>query len=196
MQENQEKYDENLKVLCQTKELQNLNKKWNQQLKRLIAEKDQQTQTILNAQSTNNELEHQLTSLKRVNLELETTVHSLEKLQIRRKPDSARSNQENTNQTLDLNDNNIRNTKQFEPVPQNKERLCGACGSEKHEIKDCESKRNIYITNVKRNQTIEHKLRKELEKYGEVQSTRVRQGDHGRKGHIGITSFATEFKQN
>ena len=131
MQENQEKYDENLKVLCQTKELQNLNKKWNQQLKRLIAEKDQQTQTILNAQSTNNELEHQLTSLKRVNLELETTVHSLEKLQIRRKPDSARSNQENTNQTLDLNDNNIRNTKQFEPVPQNKERLCGACGSEK-----------------------------------------------------------------
>ena len=192
MQENQEKYDENLKVLCQTKELQNLNKKWNQQLKRLIAEKDQQTQTILNAQSTNNELEHQLTSLKRVNLELETTVHSLEILQIRRKPDSARSNQENTNQTLDLNDNNIRNTKQFEPVPQNKERLCGACGSEKHEIKDCESKRNIYITNVKRNQTIEHKLRKELEKYGEVQSTRVRQDDHGRKGHIGMASFATE----
>ena len=53
--------------------MQNLNKEQNQQLKRLIAEKDQQTQTILNAQSTDNELEQQVTSLKRVNLELETT---------------------------------------------------------------------------------------------------------------------------
>ena len=42
MQENQEKYDENLKILCKAKkELQNLNKEQNQQLKRVIAEKDQ-----------------------------------------------------------------------------------------------------------------------------------------------------------
>ena len=42
MQENQEKYDENLKVLCKVKEeLQNLNKEHNQQLKRLLAENDQ-----------------------------------------------------------------------------------------------------------------------------------------------------------
>ena len=40
--------------------------------------------------------------------------------------------------------------------------------NEKHEIKDCESKRNIYIIDLERNQIIEHKLRKELEKYGEV----------------------------
>ena len=64
MQENQEKYDENLKVLCKTKEeLQNLNKKQNQQLKKLIAEKNQQNQTILNGQSTSNEVEQQVTSL-------------------------------------------------------------------------------------------------------------------------------------
>ena len=44
MQENQEKYDENLKLLCKAKEeLQNLNKEQNQQLKRSIAEKNQQT---------------------------------------------------------------------------------------------------------------------------------------------------------
>ena len=36
----------------------------------------------------------------------------------------------------------------------------------KHEIKDCESKRNIYIIDLKRNQIIEHRLRKELGKYG------------------------------
>ena len=169
MPENQEEYDENLKILCKTKEeLQNLNKEQNQQLKRLIPEKDQQTQNILNAQSTNNKLEPQVTSLKRVNLELETTMDSLEKSQIRRKPDSARGNRENTSQTLDLNDNNNRNTKQLEPVPQNKERLCHTCGSEKHEVKDCESKRNIHIIDLKINQIIEHKLRKELEKYGEV----------------------------
>ena len=64
MQENQEKYDENLKVLCKTKEeLQSLNKKQNQQLKKLIAEKNQQNQTILNGQSTSNEVEQQVTSL-------------------------------------------------------------------------------------------------------------------------------------
>ena len=68
MRENQEKYEENLKILCKAKEeLRNLNKEQNQQLERLIAEKDQHTQTILNAQSTNNKLEQQLKSLKRVN---------------------------------------------------------------------------------------------------------------------------------
>ena len=115
-------------------------------------------QVILNAQSANNELEQQVKSLKGVNLELETTIHSLEKSQIRRKPESSRSARENIIQTLDINDNNLSNTKKFEPVPQNKEKLCHACGSEKHEIKDCESKKNIYITDLKRNQIIEHKL--------------------------------------
>ena len=48
MQENQEKHEENLKILCKAKEeLENLNKEQNQQLKRLIAEKDRNTQTIL-----------------------------------------------------------------------------------------------------------------------------------------------------
>ena len=140
MQENQEKHEENLKIFCKAKEeLENLNKEQNQQLKRLIAEKDRNTQTILIIQRTNNELEQQVTSLKRGNLDLKTTIHSLEKLQIRRKPESSTSTRENTSQTLDLNENNLSNTKQFEPVPQNKKELCHGCGSEKHEIKDFES---------------------------------------------------------
>ena len=193
MRENQEKCDQDLKILCKAKEeLQNQNKEQNQQLKRLLAEKDQHTKTILNAQSTNNELEQQVTSLKRVNLELETTIHSLENSQIRRKPESNRITRENTSQTLHIIDNNLSNTKQLDPVPQNKEKLCHACGSEKHEIKDCKSKRNIYIIDLKRNQIIEHKLRKELEKYGEVKSMRVRQDKHGRKGNIGMACLATE----
>ena len=77
-------------------------------------------------------------------------------------------------------------------MPQNKERLCHACGSEKLEIKDCESKRNIFIRDLKRNQIIEHKLRTELEKHGEVKSMRVRQDEHGRKGNIGMAYFGTE----
>ena len=87
MQENQEKYDEDLKILQKAKEkLQNQNKEQNQQLKRLLAEKDQHTKAILNTQSMNNKLEQQVTSIKRVFLELETTIHSLENSQIRRKP--------------------------------------------------------------------------------------------------------------
>ena len=115
-----------------------------------MQKKDQCTKAILNAQSTNNELEQQVTSLKRVNLELETTIHSLENSQIRRKPESNRITRENTSQT-DTNDNNLSNTKQLDPVQQNKGILCHACGSEKHEIKDCESKRNLYIIDLKRN---------------------------------------------
>ena len=97
MQENREKYDEDLKILCKAKEeLQNQNKEQNQQLKRLLAEKDQHTKTISNAQSTNNELEQEITSLKRVNLELETTIHYLENSKIRRKPEFNRIIREKT----------------------------------------------------------------------------------------------------
>ena len=52
--------------------------------------------------------------------------------------------------------------------------------------------RNIYIIDLKRNEIIEHKLRKEYEKYEEVKSMRVRQDKHERKGNIGMTCFATE----
>ena len=41
MRKNQEKYDEDLKILCKAKEeLQNQNKVQNQQLKRFLVEKD------------------------------------------------------------------------------------------------------------------------------------------------------------
>ena len=107
-----------MKILCKAKEeLQNLNEEQNQQLKRLLAEKDQDTQATLNAQSRNNELDQQVASLKRVNLEIETTIQSLEKLQISRKSESYRSTRKSTSQTLDLNDNNLSKTKQLEPVP-------------------------------------------------------------------------------
>ena len=88
-----------------------------------------------------------------------------------------------------MNGNNLSNIKHF--VPQNKEKLCHASGSQKYEIKDCESKRNIYI---KRNQIAERKLREELEKYEEVKSMRPRQDKHGRKDNIGIACLATEEK--
>ena len=69
MRESQEKYDEDLKIRCKDKEeFQNLNKGQNQQLNRLLPEKDQHTKTILNAQSTNNELEQEVTSLKKSQL--------------------------------------------------------------------------------------------------------------------------------
>ena len=73
MQENQDKYDQDLKILHKVKEeLQNQNKEQNQLLKRLLTEKDQYTETILNTQSINNELEQQATLLnKRGNLELD-----------------------------------------------------------------------------------------------------------------------------
>ena len=80
----------------------------------------------------------------------------------------------------------------METVPENEENLYRACGSEKHKIKYYKSKRNIYITDLKRNQIIKHKLRKKLEKYGEVNIMRVRQDKHGKKGNIAMACLATE----
>ena len=95
MRENQEQYEENLKILCKAKEkLENLNKEQNQQLKRLMAEKEQHTQTILNEQSANGELEKQVTSLKRVKSELDITIHSLQESQVRSRPESPRITRE------------------------------------------------------------------------------------------------------
>ena len=54
-----------MKILCKAEEeLQNQNKEQNQQLQSLLAETDQHTKTILNAQSTNNELEQRDYHLK------------------------------------------------------------------------------------------------------------------------------------
>ena len=99
-------------------------------------------------------------------MELETTIHSLEKLQIRKKPESYRTTREGISQTLDKNDNNRSNTKQLEPMPQNKEKMYRACGSEEHKIKDCKSKRNIYIIDLKRNQVTEQNFQKKLKIMG------------------------------
>ena len=53
-------------------------------------------------------------------------------------------------------------------------------------------KETFVFIDIKRNQIIEHKLRKELENYGELKSMRVRQNKHGRKGNIGMACLATE----
>ena len=70
--------------------------------------------------------------------------------------------------------------------------MCHACELERHEIKDWESKRNIYIIGLIGNQITEHELREELEKDWEVKSMRVRQDKHGRKSNIGMACLATE----
>ena len=83
----------------------------------------------------------------------------------------------------------ISNTKQLGSVPKNKGILCYTSGSEKYKRLWILKK---HIIDLKRNQIIEHKLRKEFEKYGEVRSMRVRQDKHGRQGNIGMACLATE----
>ena len=60
------------------------------------------------------------------------------------------------------------------------------------EIEDYEFKRNVYIIDLKRNQIVERKLRKELEKHEEVKSIRVRQDKSRRKDNIGIACLTTK----
>ena len=53
-------------------------------------------------------------------------------------------------------------------------------------------KKHLYYRSRKKKQIVEHKLRKELEKYGEIKSVRVRQDKYGRKGNIGMACLATK----
>ena len=74
--------------------------------------------------------------------------------------------------------------------------MCHACGSEKHETKDFESKRNIYIIDLKKPKIIEHKLRKELEKYGEIKSIRVDKINMGERAIFEWPAKQQKSKQN
>ena len=75
----------------------------------MIAEIDQRTQTILNLQSINNELEQLVSSLP-VSLKLDTTIHNLEKSPVKRKPESSASTKQKCKSNIHLNDNNLYNT--------------------------------------------------------------------------------------
>ena len=59
-------------------------------------------------------------------------------------------------------------------------------------MKDCKSRRRIYIIELKRNQIRKRKLREELEKYREVKCMTVRQEKHGRKDNLVMACVATE----
>ena len=98
------------------------------------------------------------------NLNKEKISKLKDSLQTKINKEPLRSTRENASETLHLYDNNLSNTKQFEPVSQNKEKMFCACILEKHEIKYCESKRNIYKIDLIRNQIMENKLDEELEK--------------------------------
>ena len=53
-------------------------------------------------------------------------------------------------------------------------------------------KKYLLYRSKKKKKITEQKLRKVLEKYGEVKSMRVRQDKHGRKGNTGMACFATQ----
>ena len=59
-------------------------------------------------------------------------------------------------------------------------RQCYACGSSEHQIKDCTSGQNVFVTYLEQKHSLRTVgIRREMERYGQVKSGRVRMNRWG-----------------
>ena len=74
--------------------------------------------------------------------------------------------------------------------------ICYACESDNHEIKDCDSGRNIFIIDRASRQIKKEELRYRLEEYGKIKYIKIRQDKYGRLGNVGMVCFETKGEAN
>ena len=77
-----------------------------------------------------------------------------------------------------------------------KQKLCYACESGNHIIKDCDSGKNIFIIDRARRQINEEELKYRLEEYGKIKCIKIRQDKYGRLGNVGMVCFEKKEKAN
>ena len=130
-----------------------------------------------------------MTDIKTLNLHLETNlcrqqnkeIQQTEQLAISRQPDD-RIDQE-------------RQRKEYKKTQELKEvnkKICYACESGNHLIKDCDSGKNIFIIDRASRQINKEELKYRLEKYGKIKCIKIRQYKYGRLGNVGMMCFETK----
>ena len=107
-------------------------------------------------------LEKQISDLKTLNLNLETNLHRQQNKEIQQTEQRVISRQP-TNST-DQETERKENTKTQGMKKINK-KICYACESDNHEIKDCDSGENIFITDRASRQIKKEELKYRLEEY-------------------------------
>ena len=56
---------------------------------------------------------------------------------------------------------------------------CHACGLEVHKIKECQTKQNIYIVNLKKTTKSKLEIQEEMQQHGHIKSIKIRRDRHG-----------------
>ena len=75
-------------------------------------------------------------------------------------------------------------------------KICYACESDNHEIKDCDSGKNIFIIDRASRQIKKEELKYRLEEYGKIKCIKIRQDKYGRLGNVGMVCFETKEEAN
>ena len=75
-------------------------------------------------------------------------------------------------------------------------KICYACESDNHEIKDCDSGKNIFIIDRASRQIKKEELKYRLEEYGKIKCIKITQDKYGRLGNVGMVCFETNEEAN
>ena len=75
-------------------------------------------------------------------------------------------------------------------------KICYACESDNHQIKECNSGKNILIIDRASRQINKEELKYRLEEYGKIKCIKIRQDKYGRPGNVGMVCFETKKEAN
>ena len=134
-----------------------------------------------------------MSDLKTLNLNLETNLHRQQNKKTQQTEQRATSRQ--PTDSIDQERERKENTK-TQGMKEINKKICYACESDNHEIKDCDSGKNIFIIDRASRQIKKEELKYRLEEYGKAKCIKIRQDKYGRLGNIGMACFETKEEAN
>ena len=75
-------------------------------------------------------------------------------------------------------------------------KMCYACESGNHVIKDCDSRENIFITDRASRRINKEELKYRSEEYEKIKCIKIMQDKYGRIGNLGMVCFETKEEAN
>ena len=174
------------------KEIDKIKRENQQQTKNSNIEKENNIKTIKKLQEEKDTLEKQMTDLKTLNLNLETNLHRQQNKETQQTEQLAISRQPTgrTDQERERKENKEQKMKEIN------KKICYACESDNHEIKECDSGKNIFIIDRASRQINKEELKYRLEEYGKIECIKIRQDKYGRPGNVGMVCFETKNEAN
>ena len=175
------------------KEIDKIKRENQQQTKNSNIEKENNIKTIKKLQEEKDTLEKQMTDLKSLNLNLETNLHRQQNKETQQTEQMAISSQPTgrTDQERERKEN-----KKEQEMKEINKKICYACESDNHEIKECNSGKNIFIIDRASRQINKEELKYRLEEYGKIKCIKIRQDKYGRSGNVGLVCFETKKETN